>query len=673
MVRTQWRAVMLFAVLPSWSFSAEPDVAASLARPILAPRQTLIETENWLEANLPPLDPVKSVAAWEATARQLREAMLRRVVLRGAAADWAQRPANVEWLETVPGGPGYHLRKLRYEAVPGLWIPAILYEPDQLTGKVPVVLNVNGHDGNGKAARYKQIRCINLAKRGILALNLEWLGMGQLRSAGYAHGRMNQLDLCGTSGLAPFFLCMQRGLDILLSLPSADPTRVAVTGLSGGGWQTIYISSLDPRVTLTNPVAGYSGFRTRIRHHKDLGDSEQTPCDMATVGDYTHLTALMAPRATLLTYNSKDDCCFESGYALQPLLDAARPVFKLYGQESRLRAHVNDVPGTHNYEQDNRQAFYRMVGDHFFAGKSFDPKEIACESEVKSAEQLLVPLPHNNADFNTLARALSKPLPRAAALPTDRPAAAAWQLQLRQRLAALLHAPDYNAKEFVVATEMKDGLTTTLLRIRLGGTWTVPAVELVMGAPKATALVLSDGGRRGTAAEVQRLMQAGYRVVALDPFYFGECSVAERDSLFALLVSAIGQRPLGLQASQVAALARWTRARQPQKPVLVVAVGPRSSLIAMAAAALDLHSIDRVELHGASGSLKEVIERNQSFEQLPEFFCFGLLEALDINQLVALIAPRPIRFVAPDMRVKTELAGLANWYKTLGAEFDPLR
>src|SRR5262249_33738818 len=237
-------------------------------------------------------------------------------------------------------------------------------------------LNVNGHDGNGKAAPYKQIRCINLAKRGILALNVEWLGMGQLRGTDYGHGRMNQIDLCGTSGLAPFYLNLKPGLDVLLSLENADPQRVAVTGLSGGGWQTIILSSLDTRVTLSNPVAGYSSFLTRIRHLKDLGDSEQTPCDLATVADYTHLTAMLAPRPLLLTYNAKDECCFEAGYALPPLRDAALPLFKLHGKENALRSHINEDPGTHNYEKDNRQAFYRMIGDHFYPGDArFDPKE----------------------------------------------------------------------------------------------------------------------------------------------------------------------------------------------------------------------------------------------------------------------------------------------------------
>ena len=206
---------------------------------------------------------------------------------------------RIEWLDTIPGGPGYHIKKLRYEALPGLWIPALLYEPDQLKGRVPVVLNVNGHDSKGKAAPYKQIRCINLAKRGMLALNVEWLGMGQLQGDGFSHNRMNQLDLCGTSGLAVFYLVMQRGLDVLVDHPHADVERVAMAGLSGGGWQTILLSSLDRRVTLANPVAGYSSFKTRVEFFADLGDSEQAPTDLAMLADYTapHRLAGAAPDA----------------------------------------------------------------------------------------------------------------------------------------------------------------------------------------------------------------------------------------------------------------------------------------------------------------------------------------------------------------------------------------
>src|SRR5262249_14499435 len=158
-----------------------------------------------------------------------------------------------------------------------------------------------------------------------------------------------------------------------------------------------------------------SSFTVKIRDHfKDLGDSEQTPCDLATIADYTHLTALRAPRPTLLTYNAKDQCCFEAGYALPPLLKSAGPIFKRYGKQTPLRSHVNDDPGTHNYEKENREVFYRMLGDFFYPGdKAYSAKEIPCDKEVKSAEDLAVGVPKGNADFHTLATGLAAKLPKA--------------------------------------------------------------------------------------------------------------------------------------------------------------------------------------------------------------------------------------------------------------------
>ncbi|MCA9019120.1 MAG: hypothetical protein KDA74_03190, partial [Planctomycetaceae bacterium] len=138
-----------------------------------------------------------------------------------------------------------------------------------------------------------------------------------------------------------------------------------------------------------------------------------TPNDLAVYADYTHLTAMRAPRPTLLTNNSKDNCCFESGYAQPPLLKAAFPIFKLYDKENNLQKHVNDDPGDHNFLQDNREALYRMLSAHFSEpGKPLPVKEIECNAELKTAEELKVELPEDNADFHTLAINLSRSLPR---------------------------------------------------------------------------------------------------------------------------------------------------------------------------------------------------------------------------------------------------------------------
>ncbi len=144
---------------------------------------------------------------------------------------------------------------------------------------------------------------------------------------------------------------------------------MTVQGLSGGGWQTITISALDTRVTLSNPVAGYSSLRTRIRNVSDLGDSEQNAADLETVVDYAQMTAMLAPRPALLTYNFADNCCFKADHALPPLVGAARPIYELYGKAHNLRTHINLDPGTHNFGLDNRQHLYGMLKDFFFADR----------------------------------------------------------------------------------------------------------------------------------------------------------------------------------------------------------------------------------------------------------------------------------------------------------------
>jgi hypothetical protein len=622
---------------------------AALEQPLLAPGEPLKEMRAFIEPRIIKMPEITDRVEWERTAARLRRDMLEQVVFRGvAAAAWRDAKVGVEWLDTIAGGPGYRIRKFRYEALPGMWIPGLLYLPDKLDGLVPLAVHVNGHAPEGKAVHYKQLRSINLAKRGMLVLNLEWFGMGQLRTPGFSHYRMNQLDLCGASGLAPFYLAISRAIDLGLALEHVDPKRVVVSGLSGGGWQTIVISSLDERVTLANPVAGYGGFRSNILMD-DMGDSEQAPTDMGIVADYTHLTALRAPRPTLLTYNATDDCCFKSGHTLEPLLQAARPAFALYGAENRLRSHVNHVPGTHNFEQENREQLYAMIGDFFFPGdKSFVRGEIPSEAELKTAEKLHVPLPETNLDFHTLAESLWRALPRERLLPGKGVSAAEWQRQRRERLIALLKMPNYDAASADEKTQQVGKLQITSRRFKIGKDWTVPAVDLTSEAKKGQkmAIVLADAGRSSVRGEIDLLVHSGFRVLAVDPLLLGESKVKAQDPdyLYPLFVAAVGERPLGIQAGQLIAIARWARERELASHVRLVAFGPRAGMAALVATVVDADAVDGADLTNALASLKELIEQDTTVETMPELFAFGLLAEFDIPDLAMLVAPRRLNF-----------------------------
>ena len=647
-------------------------LAETLARRITGPDLGLAEMRVYAEEQVPRMPEISTRDAWDREAERMRTEVLNRVVYRGEAAAWRKLPTRVEWLDTIEGGPGYRIKKLRYEAVPGFWVPALLYEPLKIEGKIPAVLNFDGHDPQGMFASYKQIRCINLAKRGIYALNVDWIGMGELKSPENDHGMLNHLDLCGTSGLAVFYSLQTRGVDVLLGLDHTDPSRIGATGLSGGGWQTIFLGAMDRRVALTAPVAGYSGFRTRARHDSDLGDSEQTPSDLATLTDYPLMTAMLAPRSTLLTFNAKDDCCFASDHALPPLVAAAQPIFRLYGAESKLRTYINTDPGTHNYYQNNRQAFYGMVGDTFEQGKAgYSSAEISSDPEVKTAEQLNVPLPPSNATLHSLALALSKSLPRNPTLPTENEAALAWQKARRAELAEVVRSHRFTIDADPRGSETRAGVTASFWALSLGHSWTVPAVELVEGTPKGTLIVVLDAGRKAARTRATEALARGFRVIVVDPFDIGELKLGEKAWLWDLYLAALGRRPVGLRASELAAIARWSASRSGGE-VGMLADGPSTSVAALIAAAIEPEAIGGLELHGLPGSFKEPIEAMTPFEKAPDQFCFGLLTEFDVPQIVALVAPRKVVLPDPSGRTKAELVGLKAWYKTLGVEFNPL-
>ena len=673
--------LIAFAMLtcPQTSARAAEDdfVTTALSRAIIGPRQTMIEAADYIDNLVPRMPEVKTLAEWETYAARARANVLDRVIFRGEAATWRDENIKIEDAGTIEDGKGYRIQKLRYEVIPDLWIPALLYLPTNLEEKgkatTAAVLNVNGHDPLGKAAEYKQIRCINQAKRGIISLNIEWFGMGQLKTDGFRHDLINHIDLTGTSGVALHYLAMTRAIDLLLGIEQTDPARIAVTGLSGGGWQTIFVSAFDTRVKLTNPVAGYSSDRTRVRVLPDLGDSEQTPSDLATITDYAIMTAMMAPRPTLLTFNAKDQCCFAAPTALPPLIEAAGPIFKLYGKEANLRSHINHDPGTHNYLLDNRQANYQMLADHFFPGDAkFDPKEIPSESEVKTPKELEVELPTPNADFQAIALGLAKKLPTAGALPTAKQAAEQWTALKRTKLAEVIHAKNHDVQVVTSEEESKSGIKATYWRLNVGG-WSVPVVELVKGEPKGTTLLLADGGRKEAVTIVQALIDKGERVLAVDPFYVGESRLFDKDYLWALMLATVGDRPLGLQAGEISAVARWAAGPRKLGPLTLHLDGKRATVIGLVAAALENKSIAAVGVSHPLGSLKELIEKREPYAASPELFGFGLLHDFDVLQLAALVAPRPLRIADASPRAISELFPLRRWTDGWKVTIEPIR
>jgi hypothetical protein len=237
------------------------------------------------------------------------------------------------------------------------------------------------------------------------------MGFGELSNPENGHDFGAHLDLVGANSAGLFYLAMRRGLDYLWDHPSVDHSRVGVTGLSGGGWQTIVLSALDERVAVAVPVAGYGSLESNIVHPEDTSQIEEDGTDFRSGQDYTHLTAMRAPRPTLLIYNADDDCCFRAPMVRPTVYDAVKPFFRLFDREDVFAWHENYDPGTHNYQLDNRRLSYAFFSKHFHLHPVED--EISVDAEVRSPEELAVGLPKDNLTILGLARKMAATIKRA--------------------------------------------------------------------------------------------------------------------------------------------------------------------------------------------------------------------------------------------------------------------
>ena len=204
-----------------------------LDEPIQLPGVIAFQLQRYLIQRIPPLPVPKSAQEWEQQEAKIEKHILDDIAYHGWPREWVDAPPNFEETGVIETGHGYRLHQAALRNCAGIRLGGILYEPESIHGRAPAILNVIGHEPMGEAAEYEQKRCINFAKRGMLALSLGWMGFGELASPQNQHDYGAHLDLVGSNALGLFYLAMRRGLDYLASLPQADPGRLGMTGIFG--------------------------------------------------------------------------------------------------------------------------------------------------------------------------------------------------------------------------------------------------------------------------------------------------------------------------------------------------------------------------------------------------------------------------------------------------------
>jgi hypothetical protein len=626
-------------VAPVLSQTTAVSVSEVLQQPLQNAEVTAWQIRQHVAKQTPKLVAPTRAEQWTAEARRLRQRTLE-TTFHGWPKEWIDSPPVFQDLGELRAGRGYRLRKLRYEIVPGFQSSALLYEPETVHGKVPAILDVNGHEPEGKAMEYIQKRCINQARHGVLALNLEWIGMGELAVPGNVHWNNAYLDFAGANGLGLFYLAMRRGLDYLWSHPDVDRRRIGITGLSGGGWQSIVLGSLDERVFAALPDAGYRSILS-VGGAETIGDNEQTATDLNSDFDYMHLTALRAPRPTMLIYNENDNCCFRAPRMKPFLYDSVLPIFKLYGAEGDFYWYENTDPGDHNYQLDNRLHSYAFFERYFKL--PLTDSESPADEDVLSADQLTIGLPEANLTILTLARKFADNV-RREPVPSDEHRRETWIRERRGVLKQTIrHRPVTLESAWPVANTWGGGLKSIGYRFDFDNGLSADGALLRSATTSDQApwtIVVNDSGKKAAAASISDRVNRGEQVLAVDLLFTGDAAPPPYYfPMYDRMLATEGSRSLGLEVGQLIAIARWLKERSGRDSGMLQATGMRSQAVATVSSALDPATFSTVSVRHGLNSWAEVFSRPVRYQDAPELFCLDLYREFDLPDLIAIANP----------------------------------
>ncbi len=357
------------------------------------PRDQRLQPLKDLRGHFPFAVP-ESKSSWEQRAEELR----RRILV--ATGIWPlpdRTPLNAV-IHGKMERDGYTIEKVYFESIPGHFVTGLLFRPEKTSqkaaGKRPAVLSPHGHGGRlhdyGLETVKKMIargeeqfevsgrtpkitRCVQLARMGCVVFLYDMLGYtdSQQIPRKIAHGYRETRPGMDTAENWGFFstqaeLRLQsimgvqtwnsvRALDFLESLPDVDATRLAVTGGSGGGTQTILLCAIDKRPIVAFPQGMVS---TSMQ-----GGCTCENCSLLRIGTgNVELAALFAPKPQAMT--AADDwthAMMEDGY---PELQ------KLYG----MVGDKDDVfckafpKFPHNYNYVTRSIMYSWFNKHLQLG-----------------------------------------------------------------------------------------------------------------------------------------------------------------------------------------------------------------------------------------------------------------------------------------------------------------
>jgi len=147
--------------------------------------------------------------------------------------------------------PGVVAHRVTYGTQFGMRVPAIVYAPEHVRGKLPAVVVVAGHGGD-KTSWYEVYAGLLYASAGAIVVTYDPIGEDERNSAQLSDARAHDTVLPGLMSPARLGGLMigdvSQAVSYAASRTDVDPKRIAVIGYSMGSFHAAVASALDTRI-----------------------------------------------------------------------------------------------------------------------------------------------------------------------------------------------------------------------------------------------------------------------------------------------------------------------------------------------------------------------------------------------------------------------------------------
>ena len=268
-------------------------------------------------------------------------------------------PLNVKVTGTIQKA-GYRIEKLYYESLPGLYVPANLYIPDDGKQNGAAILYLCGHARSQKV--HYQAHPRKFAELGFVCLIVETIQFGEVlgeHHGNYSRGWFNLYSRGYTPAGVEVWNAI-RGLDLLANRPEVDPEKMGVTGISGGGVITWFTGALDARAKAVAPVCGNSTLKSHIGARTIDGHCDCMMPINAHLWDFQNIGSLIAPRPLLIAQSDGDG--MNALESVQEVYGDLKQVYGWYNKPELVDMVV--TPGGHSYHEISRKRIFSFFYKH---------------------------------------------------------------------------------------------------------------------------------------------------------------------------------------------------------------------------------------------------------------------------------------------------------------------